>query len=449
MNLVPLFPTARAAPRVSCWLSPKHRLWLVSTAGLALLLAGYLVYMKWTGQISHLRGCGGSEGCANLLGGRWGSWLLMPVSLWALLAYAGLIGLCAIGLNHWWSRMLAVFAGLLLLAAAIWFTLLQAVVERHFCLYCCLLHACGLLIGATLLQRLLTRDFPGRWTALRTAAGLTAAAMVALIVGQIWGPQPATHEVAELAAGEQTARGDPPSALPAAPDVLLPVAPSETTDAREPSPVTTRSEPMAPPPPAPQRTLSYLDGQVRYTLGELPFIGDPAADHILVEYFDYTCESCRDMQQELERIRLLYPKKFAVIVVPTPLNRSCNPNLLPSVRDHQYACELSRLGLAMWRAAPELFAEFHAELFRRQGGITPEQARRRALELVDAQTWEQAEQDPWIRDTLDQSARTYKLLCRQGPRMPKVLLGGNRFIQGVPRTSADLIRELQRQLSFD
>ena len=445
MNLVPLFPAVVATPRPFPRWSRRRRLLLALTGGIALLLAGYLVYMKCTGQISNLRGCGAGEGCANLLGGRWGSWLLLPVSLWALLAYVGLLGLCATQLRHWWSRTLAIFTGLLLLSAAIWFTFLQAVVERHFCLYCCGLHACGLVIATTLLPGLLGGDFPGRRSALRTAVGMTVATMVLLIAGQIWGPQPATHQIHELATGELAAA----TVLPPSESVTQELPPSDPPGLLSEPAAAAHTELPRPPVTKTPRTVSYLDGQIRYTVGELPVIGDPAAEHILVEYFDYTCESCRDMQRELERVRRLYPEKFAVIVVPTPLNRSCNDYLYPGVRDHRYACELSRLGLAMWRADPQHFAEFHEELFRQQGRITPQQARATALQWVDPEVWQKAEQDPWIRDTLRRRPLTYKLLCRSGPRMPKVLLGGRRFMEGIPLSTAKLVQELQRQLSFD
>ena len=396
---------------------------------MALLVAGYLVGMYWTGQISHLRGCGEGEGCANLLGGQWGTWFLVPISFWALLAYVALLVLIAIGLDAWWSRMLALSGGLLLLLAAGWFMVLQAFVEKHFCLYCCVMHACGAVIAGVLLHAFWTRDFPGRWQALKTASALSLAATTALIAGQLWGPQPATHETRELTAADLPAATPPDlqavaQAVGADPGCDSRLAPRATGRDRrsgrgsaalaaglrrppaEPAPVTT----PPPPPPPPQRMASFLDGKLRYVVGEMPMIGDPAAEHMLVKYFDYTCEACRDMHEELEKVRRLYPRKFAVIVVPTPLNRTCNPNVLPGVPDHLFACELARLALAVWRANPARFAEFHEALFRQQGRITPAEARGQAIELVGFEALQRAEQDPWIEDVLAQSAATYRAL---------------------------------------
>lgn len=466
MSPVPLFPVVNVAARTAPWLS-RRRCWILVVASVvALLVAGYLVGMYWTGQISHLRGCGEGEGCANLLGGQWGTWFLVPISFWALLAYVALLVLIAIGLDTWWSRMLALSGGLLLLLAAGWFMVLQAFIEKHFCLYCCVMHACGAVIAGVLLHACWTRDFPGRWQALKTAAALSLAATTALIAGQLWGPQPATHEIRELIAADlsaatppevpvvaQTDGANPGASLapPAAtaeaagdPPPLPPLPPAADPPA-EPAPVTT-----PPPPPPPQRTASFLDGKLRYVVGEMPMIGDPAAEQMLVKYFDYTCEACRGMHEELEKVRRLYPRKFAVIVVPTPLNRTCNPNVLPDVPDHLFACELARLGLAVWRANPGRFAEFHEALFRQQGRITPAEARGQAIQLVGFEALQRAEQDPWIEDVLKKSAATYRALASQGSsRMPKVLYGQKRLIFGVPRDTADLVRALQLEFKLD
>ena len=192
-----------------------------------------------------------------------------------------------------------------------------------------------------------------------------------------------------------------------------------------------------------------MRGGIRYTLGEIPLLGDPTAEHILVKYFDYTCETCREMHDELDRLLQLYPRKLAVIVVPTPLNRSCNQHLLPSVPNHRDACELARLGLAVWRADPLQFPDFHRELLHRQRHLTLEQARTEAQRRVGAADLKRAEQDPWISDTLRQAVEIYGGLSASGPRMPKLLLGGRDLMNGVPRSTADLIRSLQEHVTLD
>ncbi len=424
MSASRLFVKSAPLPELAQWLPRGRRIALEAVAAAALVISAYLVYMKWTGQISSLHGCGGGEGCANLLGGRWGTWMRVPLSVWAMLSYAGLLALCAWGLTSGLRITLAVFCGLLLFSAAIWFVGLQALVEHHFCFYCGLLHACGLIIFGILIQRVLTHGVPGRPAALRTAVAANAVAISALILGQIWGPQPDTHQITEAAAAEIG---------PTAPGIVAKT--SESAPARAASPTQTR-------------TVSYLDGHVRYTLGEVPLLGDPTAEHILVEYFDYTCPGCREFHQELEKAVKLYPNKFATIVIPTPLNRGCNPYVPSSIKTHAGACELARLGLAVWHANPDKFSAFHETLFREQGHISVSQARQFAAELVGENALAQAERDPSIAGALNQAFSIYRVLSRSDPRLPKLLLGGKRLMNGIPRDTATLVKLLKEAFSL-
>ena len=183
--------------------------------------------------------------------------------------------------------MLALSGGLLLLLAAGWFMVLQAFVEKHFCLYCCAMHACGTVIAGVLLHAFWTRDFPGRWQALKTAFAVSLAATTALIAGQLWGPQPATHENAgadcRRRAGRDATRsagrhasGRCRSQAPLAPPAATaeaggdpPPLPPASDPPAEPAPVQTPPPPEQPPPP-PQRMASFLDGKLRYVVGEMP-----------------------------------------------------------------------------------------------------------------------------------------------------------------------------------
>jgi uncharacterized membrane protein/protein-disulfide isomerase len=436
------------------WLSKTRRAILVAVSGTALLLASYLAYMRWSGQISHLRGCGGSDGCANLLGGRWGSWLLVPVSVWASLAYLALLGLSARGLNRWWSRTLALFGGLLLFAAALWFVGLQLFVAHQFCRYCSLLHACGVVIAILLWQNLWARDFAGRRTAIQSAVLLTVGSMLALIGGQLWGPQPATHEIRQLAADDLPDVADAPTVPASEPLPLASEADRATSEATQDN--DTASPPASPSSSEPAsaassvpRIVTFMDGKLRYVVGELPLIGNPSAEHVIVKCFDYTCETCREMHQELTRVLQLYPEKIAVIVAPTPLNRSCNPHVASGVADHRYACQFARLGLAVWRAKPTVFSGFHDELFRRQQRITVAEARDEAIRLVGLNALEEAELDPWIPQVLRRNAEVYRGLSRAGPEMPKLLLGGNSLMNGIPRDTATLIQALRQHVALD
>ena len=325
--------------------------------------------------------------------------------------YLALLGLSAAGLRRWGSRTLALALGLLLALSALWFLSLQLFVERHFCFYCNLLHACGFVIVFLLWQNLWSQGFPGHSTAVQASILLAVGGLLALIGGQLWGPQSATHEIRRLAT-EDLDRAGEFSSVPTdepSPELVVtdtPVSashvPIEPVAAPDSSLVTpTRSE-LSSTFPAGPRTVTLMDGKWCYVVGELPLIGDPAAEHVIVKCFDYTCETCREMHNELERLVELYPRKIAVILAPTPLNRNCNPYVAAGVPDHRGACHLARLALAVWREKPTAFAAFHREIFRRQRSVTVAETRDEATRLVGLDALERAELDPWIAQVLRQ-----------------------------------------------
>ena len=43
-------------------------------------VSAYLVWMKLTGQITSVVGCGGEGGCSNVLGSQWSQWFFIPVT---------------------------------------------------------------------------------------------------------------------------------------------------------------------------------------------------------------------------------------------------------------------------------------------------------------------------------------------------------------------------------
>jgi uncharacterized membrane protein/protein-disulfide isomerase len=130
------------------------RLALWSIRGLALTamaVAGYLAVVAW--QAGTVAGCtGGALDCNTLLSGKWARWLGLPVSLLGMTTYTLLFIVSwflpvRIESRHPLAAK-AILACLALLAAgaAIWFFVLQALVLHAFCLYCCLVHATGLVI---------------------------------------------------------------------------------------------------------------------------------------------------------------------------------------------------------------------------------------------------------------------------------------------------------------
>ncbi len=510
----------------------------------ALGAASYLTLQKWQGKITDLAGCGGSEGCSQLLGGRWANWMLVPVSFWAMTVYLPLLVLGFMGLKTTVRARLAWIGVGILSAGAIWFIGLQLFVEHRFCIWCFTMHSCSLILLTCIAiqTKWLLAANP---SLVRTGLGAGLVAASLLVGGQVFGPQPKSHELTSgLAEGSESDAGlDPgaaedqaladqkvpsasapgktasgttggasgvssdtmippqpptPSTTPAATtagpaassvpraansadaspttpsgafDALPefneePAAPktadngpsrrNEATTSDEPGDVA--SFPPAAPPSAPSpaetttdsatqptgRELVFLKGELRFRISEVPVIGDPNAPTVVVKYFDYTCKSCRTMHDQLSAIQEQFPGQLAVVMLPCPLDRDCNPFGPPGTA-HRDACQYARLGLAVWRADATKFREFHDELFHRQGRTTVAEARELAVKLVGDAALKKALEDPWIRANLRSTFAIYRRMSAQNPRMPKLVLTGVVVMHGLARDQNELTQVLQDQ----
>ncbi|MEO2044985.1 MAG: vitamin K epoxide reductase family protein, partial [Pirellulales bacterium] len=133
----------------------------ISTLALvAAVTAGYLAWASW--NISPIAGCGEQSlfDCSELLSGKWSKWLGVPVSLLGATIYGLLFSLATL-MFLWgqlrkalWSWLALTLLALFAAGAAAWFFVVQALVLKEFCPYCCLIHACGLVIGLLVLWKL-------------------------------------------------------------------------------------------------------------------------------------------------------------------------------------------------------------------------------------------------------------------------------------------------------
>ena len=265
-------------------------------------VSAYLVWMKLTGQITSVVGCGGEGGCSNVLGSQWSQWVLIPVSVVSACFYLGLIVL-----SYKVSKSILTMAAFLLIMTAAWFMGLQVFVIKSFCPWCFTTHLIGLFTAGAIFWK---ARAPFKPTFIMGPLLL----MTLLILGQIYGPKPKSYAFTSEAGIEKREE------------------------------VKAHNEGKG-------RVVDFKDATGRvvktYRLGSVPLIGSPDAKHILVKYFDYTCQSCRTMEKDLAVLMQTYPGQVAVIVLPTPLNRACNP-YVSAGNDHEHACELARLGLAFW-----------------------------------------------------------------------------------------------------
>ena len=352
--------------------SPGLR-WLRGALACGLAAAAWLWWLESGG--SQVAGCGGG-GCGELLTGRWSAVLGIPVAAPACVLYAACLA------ATWVVRRTRdwMWAGAVLLAgAAAWFTGLQVFVLHAFCRWCLLAHAFG--VVSALLLVVAARP-AGTIRAKALWAGGGAAALLAFLLAQCFGPAPATYRIQ-----------------------MLPELPGPAAD-------------------------------------EPPRLGPRGQARVLVEYFDYTCAACRTLDTELGSVLRDHPGEFAVLLHPVPLEPSCNPHYRSADRDHAGACELARLALAAWRADPDRFADVHHLLFKK-GGLDLPGTRSEVEALVGKARLDAARRDPWVERQLTQNVAAYSRLIERNNRMPKLILAPDRLMHGLARDPAALRRVLR------
>jgi uncharacterized membrane protein/thiol-disulfide isomerase/thioredoxin len=388
----------------------------------------WLFWQKLNGGISSIAGCGGEGGCAQVMGGAWSEWFYIPVTVLAAAVYLAVLILTFPSVQQFLGRtgdQLLAAAGVVLIAAAVYFLVILYAVEKNHCPWCLGLHVTGIVAGALLLT-LTVGTQHGRPRSVLEAATLTGfMAIGVLAAGQVWGPKPDTHLVTSggIAA--------PPNNVPghAAPASLPPGASG----------------------PASGRVVDFFDGRMRYDAANLPILGSPEARVVLVEFFDYTCGYCRDLAGHLKALKRKWPDTFGIVTLPSPINRACNPFLRDHVRDHEGACELARLSLALWRAKPSAFPAFHDYLL---GLPLPakreivESARRKADELAGASAMNAAMDDPWVTRQLNENIGSFAKLTTQSIVMPKLLLHTSVMMHGPPRNTEEFIKVIEQQFDL-
>jgi uncharacterized membrane protein len=359
---------------------------LLALAGLAISV--YLLTLKLTGRIDGLAGCGAGSGCDNVLGSRWSQFFHIPVTGLAAGMYAGL-------LLATWRPTRPVYAGLAICfaGAALWFYSILIFALKAFCPWCATAHLIGLTCAVLLTLTLRKQKSIGGKIHLGIIGGIVA--MLIFVFGQVYGPIPDTHAIST----ESVAQEDRDASVHA------------------------RGE---------GRVVSLLDDKKFYNTSTLPHLGSSDAPHVIVEYFDWTCEACSEMHEDLKMVAGKHPGKFCMILLPVPLNRACNEFFPPGIEDHEGTCELARLGLAAWRAMPEAFPEVHDVLFTRPV-LPPEIAEIAVAQIVGEEALAAALKDPWIEEILTANTNDFRQMSSKTVKMPKLVVSRNKCSTGSPR----------------
>jgi uncharacterized membrane protein len=370
---------------------------VLALAGLAINLLLMVRHLTGGG----IAGCGGGSGCEELLNSRWSQMFGLPVTAFGGLAYVALMGSFAANGRRLLGPCLGLIAG-----AAVWFVFVQAVLVGRFCPWCMTAHAIGAVIVLLGWRHLATDG--GMPSATRTIVLSAALAACGIALVQLLGPQPVTHRIGGIGDGG---------------DVRNAAVHARGTG----------------------RKVEFDGGRKTYDLSALPHLGREDADRVMVEYFDYSCAACRTMRGYLEALIAKHPDGICVVVLPVPLERSCNHSLAASDAQHPGSCETARHALALWRAKPQAFARYHQTMLDGGSATT---ARSRALEILPRADLDAAMGDPWIDELLQANITDWLAFSADTRNLPKLLITGKRILHGLPSGEADFIRVMERELGL-
>jgi len=445
-----------AAASAAVAMPSRGKLWIIALlATVALALSGYLLWGAWGGDA--LPGCGPASGCNTVLNSRWGYWLGIPVSLGALAVYVAVMVILVrlsrplpAPVRVWYGAGLLALAGVVL-GAAVWFIGLQFFVIGAICPYCMTAHVCGGVMATLILLSSRSWLTPrganaglhesGRGRARlrprRCPPDLAPAGREARPTGVMATEAVGKEEHTSRKPGAGPGRGWPALAVAAALAVLV----VGQVIYRPPAFVVQTSSRSAPAGVGAARPGPVLDlhgGEFRLDLREVPLLGPPDAPHVLVSLFDYTCRHCRAAHLPLVETQRAFSNHLALVSLPVPLDRACNPTVRRPLPAHTNACVYARLGLAVWRANRLQSPAFDDWLFATPSPPTTQAAYAEASRLVGTNALAQALQDRWVDDLLAQDVRLHRTnQARFGKgQLPQLLLGPNLAVGAFDSTPA-------------
>lgn len=354
----------------------RERLYLnlgIVLALLGFLVTAYLSKLSLSGDV--VAGCGGDAGCAEVLTSRWAKLGPVPVSVLGLITYlAVLLGLGARmgskGYRPLGDRLLWVTPPLLIVAA-IWFTGAQLLSVGAFCPFCMASHGIGFTLACVLILGVMRTTIANPKPPI--FFGFLAGG--ALILGQaLLPPMPVAPQRAPNPFADQD--GD-----------------AWIDDARY---------------------ISMFGGELQFVLQDVPYIGDPNADHVVAVLFDYACPYCRTLHDMLDDAIKEDPSRFVLVPIPLSIHESVNSFIESDSARFEDSFDLARLSLAVAKIDQEKWSTFDRWLFATDDSDDfPRsfvQARQQAETLVDPAVLTELLDHSLITSLHEQVARHISLL---------------------------------------
>ncbi|MFI4859761.1 MAG: vitamin K epoxide reductase family protein [Phycisphaerales bacterium JB063] len=395
---------------------------------IALLLAAYLAWQGFT--TAQLAGCGEGTGCDVVLNSAWSKVFGVPVGLFAAVNYGVMLGL-TFALTPKRSAKTLLLAGRLLVILSVatilaisWFVALQVFVIEELCKYCLADHAAGL-VAAVLVLFLVGRA--GRQDVAVDASADDSAPETQVSSPSVPGPAPALSWQA--------------FAVCALIGLLCTSAFAGVQVAFKPKLYQTQDIDLADTFGGDGREISLSGGRYTFYVNQLPLLGSPDAEHIMIAMVDYQCPHCRTMNERLQKAMDLYGDQVAIIFLPMPLDSECNPGM--TGQKFAGSCELGRLCLAVGRESPEAYVKFHQWLFNEVPSL--EVARRYAEKLVGAERLNAHFESGWVNHQLTMDINAHR--DTGGGGVPKLFIG-SQVITGSVETDEELFKLLENNYNL-
>ncbi len=277
-----------------------------------------------------------------------------------------------------------------------WFIAVQAVALDAWCPYCLLIHACGLIaavlvltlrrgaasaaparlqpFGAPNVAPRVTTQLPPPAIGAPTLFGVLSVA--ALVLGQVFFPTNLVRTIS-AAAIQGEFNLDAVEATPTEPVVPEPTDAVAEQPAEE-SPSSSRPAKRA----AGKRMVTLLEGKIKIDVYEHPVLGNPEAEQVIIEFFDYGCPHCRKLHELMTEARERYGDQVAVVTFPWPLEARCNKMVFRTKPKSRGSCRVAELALAVFQANGNAFPAMHDFLMTGENLPQYTAARLTAEELV-------------------------------------------------------------------
>jgi len=464
-------------------------MWLVRLLSLVATAGAAYLYTRSSGD--GVAGCDGLADfdCSAALASRWSQWLVVPVSLVGAICYGGIfVGSLLVG-RRWLAVDAAGWRLLELLTpaalgAALWFTALQLSGSAPTCLYCLLVHACGVAIAGLVFWR--------RWSLNRTAAGAPGLAPLSPVALAPGSSRPAAGAAPPPSLGLPTLGGVTIVAALVLVQIMMPPemrvidaaslegefsldvpaadvdsaaensAVDSSADSTDTSPLETQdpdvdvgadAEPAADESPQPaarrraggSREVTLLGGKLTLDTYKYPLLGSPDADYVIAEMMDYGCPHCREFHHMLHDARERYGRRLAIVVLPVPLDILCNKNIRKARPTSRESCKLARLAVAFAKVEPEKFELLHDYLLKGEKKPSFSRALIWAKEHTNDRRLSDALRD---NNTEQQVQRFIALKSAIGSQSLPSQIVGNKILQGLPTSLDVLCTAWERELGI-